>query len=94
MTSGVAEYWVFVGIVGIVVHLTTQSFARAVVYIVFLASIANMMHEAWKVDFEVNVGWGPFMLVLGAIVAIPAACLAGAPVLFVRRLKRLRPPNA
>ena len=53
-----------------------------------LAANGYASHEAWLADWQVNIGWGPPMFVVGAILALPVCALAGLPFLGLRRLRR------
>jgi hypothetical protein len=56
MSHGVPEYLAFVAIVAIVVHLAIRRWIVACAFGAVFCSVANLVHEAWLVNFKVNLG--------------------------------------
>ncbi|MDC0936727.1 hypothetical protein OAS39_10610 [Pirellulales bacterium] len=85
MWYGVGQYLCFAAVVSLVMHIGVRQYIIACVAIVVVSSLANMLHEAWLVDFDVNIGWAPFMFVAGVLLASPIACIVGLPFVYLRR---------
>lgn len=85
MWHGVPEYVVFVAVVAVVFHLLIRRWLVACPIGAIVCSLANMLHEAWLVNFEVNIAWAPFMFVVGCVLAAPVFAVVGMPFLWLRR---------
>jgi hypothetical protein len=48
---GVAEYFTVVTFVAVILHSVICQYAVASIVTAVASSIANLVHEAWKVDF-------------------------------------------
>jgi hypothetical protein len=84
MLTGGESYLVFAAIAAVLFHILWRNYFRAVVAITAFCPIANLVHEAWKVDWKVNLAWAPFEFTVGAIMAFPIAVAIGIPIYAVR----------
>lgn len=85
MSYGLSEYLLLVGIMSAAASLFARNYLVSSFATAGLASILNLLHEARLADFEVNIGWGPPMLMLGFVAALPISLIAGLPAYAYRR---------
>lgn len=84
MWHGVAEHLLFVVLVAFALHAVSDRFLVCAVGGAAVCSVLNLVHEAWLADWQVNLGWGSPMFVIGALLALPFCLLAGPPILGLR----------
>lgn len=85
MWYGVTEFLLCALFIGTIWHAFCRHYALCTFGGSALCSILNLVHEAWLVNWQVNVGWGPPMFVVGTLLALPVCALAGIPWLALRR---------
>jgi hypothetical protein len=88
MWHGVGEYLLFATLVGLAVHAVSGRYTACTFVGAACCAVGNLVHEAWLVNWQVNIGWGPPMFVVGVLLALPVCALAGLPWLATRRLRR------
>jgi hypothetical protein len=88
MFYGLGEYLLLAGVLSAIVSLFLRNYAVSSILSAGLASMLNLLHESWLAHFDVNIGWGPPMLMLGFVAALPVALIAGLPSVAVRRLRK------
>jgi hypothetical protein len=67
MWHGVPEFLGFVAIVASLVHLAIRRWIVACAFWAMFCSVANLAHEAWLVNFKVNLGRAPVELIAGCM---------------------------
>jgi hypothetical protein len=84
---GVLEYLVASLLVSLAVHAVVHRYLIGIVAAPPVCSVLNLFDEAWVADWQVNLAWGPPMLIIGWLLATPTAVLTGLPwlVLEVRK---------
>ena len=85
MFYGLSEYLLLVGIMSAAVSVFARNYLASSFATACLASILNLLHESWQADFDVNIGWGPPMLMLGFVAALPVALITAFPACAIRR---------
>jgi len=85
MWHGVGEYLLLVALVAFISHAIIRSYAACIFGVAALCSILNLLHEAWTANWQVNIGWGPPMFIVGFAMALPVCALVGFPWLALRR---------
>lgn len=90
MFYGLGEYLLLVGELSALLSCFLRNYVVSSISSASLASILNLMHEAWLADFEVNIGWGPPMLILGFVATLPVALIAAFPAFAFRRWRKGR----
>jgi hypothetical protein len=86
--QGVPEYLLVVALVALFLHAMSGRYVACTVGGAAACSVLNLVHEAWLANWRVNLGWGPPMFVVGAVLALPVCALAGLPFLGLRRRRR------
>ena len=84
MWHGISAYLLFVLLISLVWHAFSRRYVFSTVGAAALCSMLNLIHEAWLVDWQVNLGWGPPMFIVGWLLALPISALAGLPWLIYR----------
>jgi hypothetical protein len=85
---GVSEFLLLALIVGAVLHALNRRYVLCTFGSAALCSMLNLVHEAWVANWQVNLGWGPPMFVIGALLALPICAVAGIPWLALRRWRK------
>ncbi len=85
MWNGIPEYLLFVALIAAVMHSVSRRYGLCIVVASVTTSGLSLLHEAWLVNWQVNLGWGPPMLVIGALLAIPVAAVTGLPFFLIRK---------
>jgi len=84
MWYGIPEYLAFVAIVALVLHFVVRRWGAACVFGAILCSVLNLVHESWRADFRVNLGWAPIEILVGCILALPIVAVVGLPFAWFR----------
>ena len=87
-----AEYFAAVLVVAVILHSVIRQYAVASLATAALCSIAPLVYEAWKHNFEVKPGWIPPILIFSFVAALPPSLLGGVPRLIWRARQRRRAP--
>jgi hypothetical protein len=90
MFHGVGGCLILAAAVALVLHVRIRQFLTASLGGAALCSALNLAYATWAANFEVNMGWAPFMLVAGFALAAPVTLGVGLPFLMVRRSRRLK----
>lgn len=88
MWHGVAEYLFVVAVIALVAHSLCRCYFACVMIASFICSIFNILHESWIANWQVNLGWGPFLLSAGFFLALPVTAAVGLPFLLFRRIRQ------
>jgi hypothetical protein len=67
MWHGVPEYLAVVAAVAVILHVLVRRWLAACAIGTVFCSTVNLVHEAWLVNFKVNIGWAPFEFVSGCV---------------------------
>ena len=83
MDYELAAYFIFVAVVGFVLHsLSRRFFVVSLGGAVFCSVVTLLWHSAW---YKVKVGWVPVLLVVMAVYALPVTIVVGLPFVMLRR---------
>jgi hypothetical protein len=85
MWDGVPEYLLLAALVAIIAHARVRRYFIACALAAAVASVFNLLHETWRADFAVNLGWGPPLYLMGFLLAFPVAGLVGMPFAYYRQ---------
>jgi hypothetical protein len=81
---GVSEYLLFVAMAATAFHALSRRYLACTLGGAALCSVGNLVHEAWLADWQINIGWGPPMFMVGLFLAMPVCAVAGLPWLALR----------
>ena len=90
MWPGVGEYLLLSAAIGLVFHAISRRYGACVVVGALIATVGNLVHEAWRADWNVNPGWMPPLLLIGFVLAAAANALVGWPFVLIRHLRSTR----
>src|SRR5262249_50116211 len=94
MFYGVGQYLILVAAVALVLRGLRRRYLAVSLGGAVLCSALNLAHETWQANFQVNLGWTPFLLAAGVAFALPITFLVGVPFLMVRRSRLAARPAA
>ena len=84
MFYGIGSYVIAVSLLSAAFSVLLRNYLVSSFVTATIATVLNLLHESWLANFDVNLGWGPPMLVMGFLVGLPVALLAGLPMLAYR----------
>jgi hypothetical protein len=88
MDFGLAAYFMFVAVVGFVLHSLSRRFFVVSLGGAVLCSVVALWYSAWVANYEVKVGWVPVLLVCMAVYALPVTLAVGLPLIMLRRSRQ------
>ena len=84
MDFGLAAYFIFVAVVGFVLHSLSRRFFVVSLGGAVLCSMVALWYSAWVANYQVKVGWVPVLLAWMAVYALPVTLVVGLPLLLLR----------